>query len=699
MDTDELLSLTAQENHTISGAPDTHIIDLPEATPCDICAPIFAENSYERWSKYWDIWEIVRPIYRSILKPFPGTHVQPFPGRHHQSWQSLQRSMEQGCYICSYLVDHLGDPVRSPHPPDYPFRYNLQMRGPAVPKYTYMLSITTHVKDPQKDFLVFAKLQSPPNTLQHLIDQSRCRTWTGHSDIASMANGWITECLTNHEDCYKPCLNGFKPSRLLDISQDIVKLVPGSSEGTEKHHYATLSHCWGMAEFSRLTESNIPHYLAGVHISTFEPTFRETIATVRRLGLRYLWVDCYCIIQGHDAKAMMDWKKESKRMGDVYANSVLNIGALESNGPAGGLFREREPNSLVFKYKTTWSPTRQYGRQTFYLTAVSNGWHEYETKYSIIGDLQSMQKSPLMRRGWVVQECVLAPRMLSFGRNGVLWQCSSRVANEFEEGDPGKELYFPLPFTIFNNAASDRQHSHSLVKDYGHKWLSMLNYYGCARLKEPGKDIYAAIEGVAARFSKASGGIFKHGLFEFAMPNILLYGTRSDRSVQQEGKPSWHWATHHPKVDFGFQWIIVHRKSHEETRRKRLSAMFPLAYAFMSDDCKPLPTEHWSDFWPRILIIGRLMTKSAIHKWNPEDVTWNFDVDGDEDNTAKHTQIWYLPINFQTNPDLKRMDGLLRVGNATTGIFRRVGRWVKLYPYLKHFDDIVGTKPQLIILE
>lgn len=104
-------------------------------------------------------------------------------------------------------------------------------------------------------------------------------------------------------------------------------------------------------------------------------------------------------------------------MGDVYAKGLLNIGAAESTGPAHGLFRNREPYTI--KGRIFWTPTQQHGRGIFYITLVSFADHQDEPQYS-----------PLVKRGWVLQECVLAPRMLCFGRDVVNWHCTQLAASD-----------------------------------------------------------------------------------------------------------------------------------------------------------------------------------------------------------------------------------------------------------------------------
>lgn len=116
------------------------------------------------------------------------------------------------------------------------------------------------------------------------------------------------------------------PTRLLDVSVDPVRLRI-SSEGQISGPYATLSHCWGTERFWVLSKETMSQLLEGVPLTAFPNTFQQAITTVRRLGIDYLWIDCYCIIQGLDPLAQADWEYEATRMSQVYSNTVINIGA------------------------------------------------------------------------------------------------------------------------------------------------------------------------------------------------------------------------------------------------------------------------------------------------------------------------------------------------------------------------------------
>lgn len=71
------------------------------------------------------------------------------------------------------------------------------------------------------------------------------------------------------------------------------------------------------------------------------PMIQDTITLCRKLGIRYVWIDALCIIQGD----LADWERESAKMYGIYYNAHLTIyptvsgSCLEGflNRPAPGL--------------------------------------------------------------------------------------------------------------------------------------------------------------------------------------------------------------------------------------------------------------------------------------------------------------------------------------------------------------------------
>lgn len=76
----------------------------------------------------------------------------------------------------------------------------------------------------------------------------------------------------------------------------------------------------------------------GVAISALYKTFREAINLTRRLGVRYLWIDSLCILQGDAA----DWEREAPTMCQVYMSAYLTLASVASWAAAEGIYRSHE---------------------------------------------------------------------------------------------------------------------------------------------------------------------------------------------------------------------------------------------------------------------------------------------------------------------------------------------------------------------
>jgi hypothetical protein len=157
----------------------------------------------------------------------------------------------------------------------------------------------------------------------------------------------------------------------------------------------TLSHCWGpdgpgftlsQASFGRLKE--------GCPIDSLPQTFRDAVHIVKYLGGPYLWIDALCIIQ--DDKS--DWRLESSKMAGVYLNSELNIAASVGMNSHQGIFKNKNPlNISPCIIQTSWTTAPK-----IFASNLNSFYLEFETFY-------------LNTCAWVLQERLLAPRVVRFG--------------------------------------------------------------------------------------------------------------------------------------------------------------------------------------------------------------------------------------------------------------------------------------------
>jgi hypothetical protein len=149
---------------------------------------------------------------------------------------------------------------------------------------------------------------------------------------------WIEECSKDHPNCaYVEKLVAL-PKRVLKVQSNYVKdsvmlVETGEMLGT----YMTLSHCWGQAQLVTTVKGNLELRKGGIEWKSLPPTFQDAVALTQALGIEYLWIDSLCIVQDDRS----DWEVESKKMGDIYFNSFLNLAATHSPNSQGGLFSSR----------------------------------------------------------------------------------------------------------------------------------------------------------------------------------------------------------------------------------------------------------------------------------------------------------------------------------------------------------------------
>ena len=191
--------------------------------------------------------------------------------------------------------------------------------------------------------------------------------------------------------------------------------MPTSSYTEERppdSQYVTLSHCWGQIPIKTLLEANISKFTEGIDAAELPKTFRDAIVIARRLGVPFLWIDSLCIIQD----SAEDWAKESSSMANVYRNSPCNIAATAArDGRTGCFLAHNSALARTCRLRIDGLPGPA-PKSKLYDPVQSNFW-----RYGI--DFQ-----PLIHRGWILQERVLAPRVIYFGRSQLLWECYELVS-------------------------------------------------------------------------------------------------------------------------------------------------------------------------------------------------------------------------------------------------------------------------------
>lgn len=100
---------------------------------------------------------------------------------------------------------------------------------------------------------------------------------------------------------------GYRPKRLLDLGANhfwVPRVIECSLNGSSDNilNYATLSYCWGPpheASFQlKLTRETRSEFLDNVPLERLSPDQLDAVIVCRTLGIRYIWIDSLCILQG-----------------------------------------------------------------------------------------------------------------------------------------------------------------------------------------------------------------------------------------------------------------------------------------------------------------------------------------------------------------------------------------------------------------
>ena len=299
--------------------------------------------------------------------------------------------------------------------------------------------------------------------------------------------------------------------------------------------YATMSYCWGERPFFRLTSKTQRILQCGIPLTDFPPAFRDVMVTAQRLSIRYLWIDSYCIMQSEmkedeveDEAARREWIAEASKMKDVYSNGIVNFGAAHARDPSEGCFAVRDI-SHAQDFTIYWRPNLRHPEHLYHVYSYDLAKNEY-------GDF--FDRHALMERGWVLQERILAPRTLYFGKSQIYWECPRLphlLASEtFPEG---------LPHVDHRNFVSltrvDGRGNPILTH-----WGDVLQHYSRLALSHPMTDKLVALAGIAEEFAKLSNDEYVAGFFRKDLRSLLYWVSEKDSSRSKRWRaPTWSWAS------------------------------------------------------------------------------------------------------------------------------------------------------------
>ena len=413
----------------------------------------------------------------------------------------------------------------------------------------------------------------------------------------------------------------------------------GARKAWEGQHYVTLSHRWGAPDGDqplKLEMATREQLKTGIPLRDLPRTFRDAIELAAHLpGVSYIWIDSLCIIQDCND----DWLKESTRMQQVYSESFLNISATAAENSTQGIYSKRQPKllweddvslnveglpgsrvgsilakvdrpnvatanaSVWLGWTLRWLSlaTFKFAGNTFRLGRRANSMpvaktvahvdvgnrklsmsvsdHDYIRRCTVVDASlweTLVNQASVNKRGWVLQERLLAPRVLHFCNGQIAWECSEfDLAEGLPPGLPNfqirrDDVVPELPVKglearrhgkalranrLQNNPEPDPD---LLERDgdviYGLEiWSRIVEIYSKTDLTFA-KDKLVALSGIARKMSGLIGDEYIAGLWSKYLPSQLLWRveptfhpatstfTNPSRRPADYRAPSFSWA-------------------------------------------------------------------------------------------------------------------------------------------------------------
>lgn len=173
-------------------------------------------------------------------------------------------------------------------------------------------------------------------------------------------------------------------------------------------------------------------------------------------------------------------------------------------------------------------------------------------------DFHSQRKGLLFQRGWVFQERLLAPRILSFSAMELAWYC--------------KEKTFCACRPWYNNSRIDnnRQQFLKMIDDdkypgdiynrWDDEWQKLVSAYSGLDLTFD-TDVLPALSGIASLWPCPVGDMYLSGLWKSSLPLELLWYRNTETTdhivgIRRSGTycaPSWSWASLRNPISFFYR--------------------------------------------------------------------------------------------------------------------------------------------------
>lgn len=362
-------------------------------------------------------------------------------------------------------------------------------------------------------------------------------TWRHYRCVSSTINygllqSWLNSCITNHPSCaISKAPNAPIPHmKLIDChSRMLVAAQPNMS-------YLALSYVWGKGPADKVNYPYLP--------SPLPQTIEDTITVAREIGMRYVWIDRYCIRQD-------DWEHKMSQilqMTNIYTGAVATIATSnKGSDPQYGLpgvSRARQPHQIQYQIDS--------GTHTRTLVSGIGAKERHAMRENIHG-------SPWDTRAWTFQEAALSPRIFLFSDHSVTFSCLGADAVEYQCLPASAPSWWSVKFTKSTALTGDR---------IAHLGMPIIVSLYARRKLTQSSDALNAFVGVLTAWSAASPRCYHYCGLPLRFPKALddcsepeLYGTLwsslcwrlkvgdARSAKRRDGFPRWSWLSVEGHID------------------------------------------------------------------------------------------------------------------------------------------------------
>jgi hypothetical protein len=285
---------------------------------------------------------------------------------------------------------------------------------------------------------------------------------------------------------------------------------------------------------------NIEALHDSIDLDVLPLSFKDAIAVTRALGVRYLWIDAMCIIQDDYS----DWRDQAPLMGKIYRSSHCTLAAHSAEDSTVGFLESTSTSLRPVAFVPEISPNGFGAESRTTRRALATGIcigipHTFK---------QAIDFSHIKKRGWVLQELTLSPRVAHFSNGYIYWDCEHTA----------------MPKSVAHKAEPSIQ-SRVVMKrietgiNFVESWIKLVTEYSKCELTRA-EDKLFAISGIASEWQthldEGTGNLYHAGVFECTMPHALLWYSTGDKLKKYyQWAPSWSWAS----VDGQLQFMNAHK--------------------------------------------------------------------------------------------------------------------------------------------